>query len=158
VTVRWWGSGEIPSNEPRYVRIAACALCVEDGRLLLARVSTGYAEAGAWTLPGGGLEFGERPETGVLRELEEECGLRGETAALLAIDSQVYGPRAGRDGHLLALRIIYRVRVTGGELRNERDGSTDECSWVALVDVPALPLVPLAEVGLRLARAELKAV
>ncbi len=154
MTARWWGSGETPSDEPRYVRIAACALCLEDGRLLLARVSPGYAEAGAWTLPGGGLEFGEPPETGVLRELEEETGLRGETVALLAVDTQVYGPRAGRDGYLLAVRIIYRVRVVGGDLRNERDGSTDESSWVPLADVASLQLVPLAEVGLRLAQAE----
>jgi ADP-ribose pyrophosphatase YjhB (NUDIX family) len=36
-------------------------------------------EAGrvVWTLPGGGVEFGESPEVAVIRELAEETGLRG---------------------------------------------------------------------------------
>ena len=155
MTLRWWGSGETPSDEPRYVRVAAYALCLDDGRVLLCRIAPGYSEPGAWTLPGGGLEFGEPPEVGVLRELEEESGLRGETTALLAVDSDVFRPRPGRESYLQSLRIVYRVRVVGGDVRNETDGSTDECAWVPLAGVRSLPLVSLAELGVRLAEAEL---
>ena len=151
---RWWGSGESADDGPRYVRIAAYALCLDAGRLLLARIAPGYSDPGSWTLPGGGLEFGETPEVGVLRELEEETGLRGETAALLAVDSEVFGPRPGRESYLQSLRIVYRVRVTGGDIRNERDGSSDECAWVPLEDIAGLRLVNLAELGVRLARAD----
>ena len=28
-----------------------------------------------------------------------------------------------------AIRIVYRVRIVGGELRDEVDGSTDTCAW-----------------------------
>ena len=151
---RWWGSGESANDGTRYVRIAAYALCLDGGRLLLARIAPGYSDPGSWTLPGGGLEFGEAPDVGVLRELEEETGLRGETPALLAVDSEVFGPRPGRGSYLQSLRIVYRVRVTGGDIRHERDGSTDECAWVPLEEIAGLRLVNLAELGVRLARAD----
>jgi 8-oxo-dGTP diphosphatase len=31
--------------------------------------------SGKWALPGGGLDFGEDPRTGLEREVEEEMGL-----------------------------------------------------------------------------------
>ena len=42
---------------------------------------------GSWTLPGGGLDFGEDPEAGALRELGEETGLEGEVRGLLGVHS-----------------------------------------------------------------------
>jgi hypothetical protein len=29
-----------------------------------------------------------------------------------------------------AIRIVYAVRVVGGSLRDETDGSTDTCRWI----------------------------
>jgi hypothetical protein len=43
------------------------------------------------------------------------------------------------------------VRITGGELRDEVGGSSDTCAWVRRSDLAGLPLVELAEVGVRLA-------
>ena len=46
------------------------------GRLLLARLSEGEGpDAGLWTLPGGGVLWGEHPDQAVFREMEEETGL-----------------------------------------------------------------------------------
>lgn len=56
-------------------RLGGYALCRDDAdRILLARLSAIEVDVGAWTLPGGGLDFGEDPADGVLRELEEETG------------------------------------------------------------------------------------
>ncbi len=135
-------------------RVASYALCLDaQERILLCRIGTGMYEpqAGFWTLPGGGLDFGEAPAPGALRELEEEAGLTGDIIDIADVDSQVYGPRGGRPGELHAIRVIYRVQITGGSLRDEVDGSTDTCAWVPLDQARALPLVDLAEHGIRLA-------
>jgi 8-oxo-dGTP diphosphatase len=69
------------ADEPgrRVTRVAAYALCVRDQRILLCRIADGsWSGVGQWTLPGGGLEFGEAPRDGALRELAEETGLLGE--------------------------------------------------------------------------------
>jgi hypothetical protein len=47
----------------RLVRVAAYAVCREGERLLCCRLAPGEPSPGSWTLPGGGIDFGERPET-----------------------------------------------------------------------------------------------
>ena len=69
-------------------RVSAYAVCVEGGRLLLARVAPGYTVGfdGWWTLPGGGIEHGEDPRDAAIRELEEETGLIGKVVELLDVE------------------------------------------------------------------------
>jgi ADP-ribose pyrophosphatase YjhB (NUDIX family) len=86
-----------------------------------------------------------------VREVYEETGYHAEVGELLGIDSRVIPassrlePGAAEPMH--ALRIIYRARVTGGTLRNEVDGSTDEAAWFRPEEVGELRQVKLVEVG-----------
>jgi 8-oxo-dGTP diphosphatase len=136
-------------------RIGAYALCVEDGRILLSRIAPGcWTGVGEWTLPGGGLDFGEAPRDGALRELEEETGLTGEVldiADILSWADRWRHPRDGADEAFHGLQIIYRVRITGGQLRPEVDGSTDLAAWFTRDEAGALPLVDLARAAVRMA-------
>lgn len=59
-----------PDGIVRRQRLAAYAWCEDGDRVLLCRIAPGEADSGRWTLPGGGLEFGEDPADGVLRELD----------------------------------------------------------------------------------------
>jgi 8-oxo-dGTP diphosphatase len=137
-------------------RVAAYALCTEGDTILLTRIAPGATASsdGMWTLPGGGIDFGEHPRDAALRELTEETGLRGEVVELADVDSwagHFVHPEDGVPTDFHAVRVIYRVRVTGGELRVEVGGSSDACAWVERNDVTGLPLVELAELGYRLA-------
>ena len=79
----------------RLQRVAAYNVCVDDAsRLLMCRLSDITERPGWWTLPGGGIDFGEHPEAGALRELEEETGLTGRIVELLAVDSLRRAARA----------------------------------------------------------------
>ncbi len=141
---------------PRLTRVAGYALCVEADAILLSRIAPGYTASsdGMWTLPGGGLDFGEDPADGALRELTEETGLIGEIVALAGIHSwsnRFVLVETGIETDFHAIQIIYRVRVIGGELRDEIGGSSDTCAWVPRASLGELPLVELAEVGIGLA-------
>lgn len=55
------------------------------GRVLLARRGEGRELAGLWEFPGGKVEPGEAPEAALVRELEEELGIRVEVDAPLMV-------------------------------------------------------------------------
>jgi ADP-ribose pyrophosphatase YjhB (NUDIX family) len=142
------------TDAPRRVtRVAAYAVCTdEEGRLLLCRIAPGHSVGfdGWWTLPGGGLDHGEDPRDGALRELTEETGYVGELEELLEIDSwhTVFAdPREGQDLDWHGIRILYRCRIVGGELRDEPDGSTDTCRWFTPDELSAERLVDIAELA-----------
>lgn len=139
----------------RVTRVAAYALCVRDGRILLCRIAPGpWTAVGQWTLPGGGLEHGEGPATGALRELAEETGLQATIdglADVLSWSARWRHPEDGVDEAFHAIQIVYHATITGGELRDETDGSTDAARWFSEAEVAEVPLVPLAQQAVRLA-------
>ena len=135
------------------MRVAAYAVVTDDdGRVLLARWIEGRRVA--WTMPGGGLEPGEAPETAVRRELREETGYSVKVGELLGIHSRVI-PASRRvqksDQPLHTLRIVYRATVSGGRLQYEADGSTDMAEWFPLTASADLQRVKLVDISLRMA-------
>lgn len=64
------------------VLVAACALIDIDGRVLIAQRPAGKTLAGLWEFPGGKLEAGETPEACLIRELDEELGIKVTKACL----------------------------------------------------------------------------
>ena len=137
----------------RVQRVAAYNVCLDaHERLLLVRLSGLTERPGSWTLPGGGIEFGEHPEDAARRELLEETGLEGQIVELLAVDSiahPILVDGAPHDYH--SVRIVYRTDVADRALRDEVGGSTDRAAWCTPGAIDALPLVEMGRLGVRLA-------
>ena len=118
----------------KIVLVAACALVDADGRVLLAQRPEGKSLAGLWEFPGGKVEPGETPEETLIRELDEEIGIRTKVACLapLTFASHTYD-----DFHLLMPLYICR-RFEG--VAHGREGQA--IKWVrpkALRDYPMPP-------------------
>jgi 8-oxo-dGTP pyrophosphatase MutT (NUDIX family) len=138
------------TTERQRTRVAAYALVTgEDRRFLLCRTAPGVVPDPVWVLPGGGIEFGESPQMAVVRELEEETGLAGDVRELLDVHDRII-ERSETGERVHAIGIIYRVDVSGDELRDEVDGSTDTCAWVPPTDTANLNLSALARHALSL--------
>ncbi|MEU9061265.1 NUDIX hydrolase [Streptomyces sp. NPDC048430] len=136
------------------LRLAAYAVCIEDGRVLLARHAPPEGEPN-WTLPGGRVEHAEDPFDAVIREVAEETGLEAVVERLLGVDSRVVPADERRLPGLPELQnvgIFYRVRVTCGQLRPEPNGETAEPVWTPLPDVTRLVRSSLVDIGLALAQ------
>ena len=133
-------------------RLAAYALCIVDGRVLLARYVSPKSESN-WTLPGGKVEQSEDPFDAVIREVTEETGYVAVVDRLLGVDSRVIPAASARAGiEHQNVGIFYRVRITGGRLRPEPNGEIAESVWTPFADVAALRRSSLVDIGLALAQ------
>jgi 8-oxo-dGTP diphosphatase len=127
-------------------RVGAYAVVLDEDRLLLAQLTA--RESGRWTLPGGGVNHCEAPEDAVGREVLEETGYTVEVGGLLGVDSLVVPAGRRLDGgttDLHHIRLVYRARVVGGELRDEVDGSTERADWIPVAGLSEVPRVELVD-------------
>ncbi|WP_435746625.1 NUDIX hydrolase [Nocardioides sp. SYSU DS0663] len=160
------GRGERSRGERRerrrLQRLAAYAVVLRDGEVLLTRLAPRITRDEVWTLPGGGVDHGEDPRDAVVREFREETGLEvtvGEAARVLSgrrRDAQWNGRRA--DVH--SVRLVYdgHVPVDAPAPRVvEVGGTTVDARWWPVADVvsgavPVSPVVVEALAGHRPAR------
>lgn len=136
-------------DKPQRVRIAAYGVLVVERDMLLCRLSSIVTHAvGRWTLPGGGVEFGEPPARAVEREVAEETGLAVHSHDVLHVESKVV---PWPDAVIHSVQIIYRLTLAGARepLRHEVEGSTDLCAWQALATVDQLHLVDVSRWAVR---------
>jgi 8-oxo-dGTP diphosphatase len=128
----------------KIVLVAACALIDSDGRILLAQRPEGKSLAGLWEFPGGKVEQGETPEETLVRELEEELGIKTKVACLAPL---TFASHSYDTFHLLMPLYVCR-RYEG--IPQGREGQA--LKWVkpmALRDYPMPPadepLIPMLQ-------------
>jgi ADP-ribose pyrophosphatase YjhB (NUDIX family) len=107
---------------PLFQVFAAAVILDQNKNIFLVKVT--YQKSHPWGLPGGGLEYGEHPETAVVREVREETGLHVSIERLLLIDSW----RPDRVG------LFYLCRITDGTFC-----PSDEVSEFGYFSVDNLP-------------------
>ncbi|MEM9584263.1 MAG: NUDIX domain-containing protein [Pseudomonadota bacterium] len=126
----------------------------EQARILLTQFEiVGHPLSGAWTLPGGGMEWGEQAHETATRELKEETGLQGEVGSLLAAQSEWFEASeamSGQPGH--SIRLIFEGRIFAGELKKDfcDDDTTVAAAWFALDEVSRLNRVDLVDFAIGL--------
>ena len=126
--------------------VAALVLNQKD-QLLLVKRSVEPAK-GKWCLPGGFIEIDESIEEAVLRELEEETGIKGEIEGLIDFFSQ-------KGLHYRAILIFgYKVKMLGGEVKAGDDAqdavffSLDTLPPVAFLSHQRLIEKGLSDIGI----------
>lgn len=121
-------------------RIAAYGLIRSEEKVLLTRISARGYHAGAWTLPGGGVEHGEAPADALRRELTEECGVTaGAVGTLLGVHDEHFTGTApdGRLEDYHGVHLVFVVNLDAGSQPRvvEVGGTTDSVAWVKLADI-----------------------
>jgi 8-oxo-dGTP diphosphatase len=114
-------------------RVSAYGVCWRGAQLLLVhQVAPGPAR-NRWTLPGGGLNFGEAPRDAVAREVREETGTRAVVDRLLGVHDDVYDLGDGILRH--GIRLLFAATVHGEPFAVAGD-EIDEVAWHHPTDLP----------------------
>jgi 8-oxo-dGTP diphosphatase len=118
----------------RLLLVVAVALIDPDNRVLVAQRPQGKTLAGLWEFPGGKVEPGERPETALIRELDEELGIHVDEPSLAPL---TFASHAYPDMHLLMP--LYLCRRWSGEVRAQEGQAL---RWMAAETLGTLPMPP----------------
>lgn len=130
-------------------RIAVYGVVVDSERILLTWFRGNARNRACWSLPGGGLEYGESLEDALHREMHEETGLMVELGPILGSHTFTApeGPRPPRP--YMSVRTFYEARVLDGVLGTiEVDGTTARAEWVDLAQVPDVVHADIVDLGL----------
>jgi len=119
-------------------RIRPLAICVfrrEDGAILVAPGYDKVKQQRFYRPLGGEVEFGERAEEAVRREIREELGAEIEDVKLLGVTENIF-TFLGAEGHELVW--IFEARLTNRTLYEQEvvicdeGGAAFEAHWVSL--------------------------
>ena len=110
-----------------------CGAAILSERRILLVKRRKAPEAGHWNLPGGKVDFLERVEDAVRREIREEIGVEIAIERPLSLCEMI-----GLDGqHWVSP--VYLARLAAGEPTNREPDKLEAVAWFAL-DAPPQPL------------------
>lgn len=114
--------------------VVAAALVDRDNRVLLAQRPEGKTLAGLWEFPGGKVNLNETPEQALVRELEEELGIK---VCLKCLAPFTFASHTYETFHILMP--LYVCRNWEGEI-SPREGQT--LKWVRPGNLNDYPMPP----------------
>jgi 8-oxo-dGTP diphosphatase len=117
--------------------VAAAALVDTDGRVLIGKRPRGKQLEGLWEFPGGKVDAGETPEECLIRELDEELGIKVSKSCLAPF---VFTSHGYESFHLLMPLYLCR-RWEGFVSAREHE----ELAWVRPDKLSDYPMPPADE-------------
>ena len=135
-------------------RLSVYGAATRQGQILLIRHAPHVPSGRKWSLPGGGVDWGETLHTALHREVWEEAGLTCEIGEM-ALE---YGFKVKKEQNdLFVHQVVFHIEVSNEEPRViEVEGSTEHVEWVSFDDALLLPLVTVARKALDLVRDHLR--
>jgi 8-oxo-dGTP diphosphatase len=114
--------------------LVAAGVLIEEGKVLLTQRKPGTHQALTWEFPGGKVEQDEDPRDALVRELNEEIGIRAVVGDVVDVTFHRYADRS-------VLLIFYAVTVAEGTAPPRPIDIADLC-WVAGRDLGEMHLSP----------------
>jgi 8-oxo-dGTP diphosphatase len=111
-------------------QVGVGGVILEEGKVLLL-LRRKAPEAGSWSLPGGRVEFMERVEDALVRELREELGVEVQIESLICVTNHIV---PADNAHWVSP--AYLVRLVSGSPRNLEPEKTAAIEWFPLAQLP----------------------
>lgn len=117
------------SYENANIETIARGICLKDGALLVCQPAKG----GRCYLPGGHIEFAETARQALVREIQEEMGLRATAGAFLGVTENTFTQQGEQH---CEINLIFTLDIP--DISPEANPPATE-SWIAFRWVPCTP-------------------
>lgn len=119
-----------------YIGVGVGAVIINDNNEILLLLRKKSPECGYWTIPGGTVEFGERVEEAIVREVQEELGVQCAIVDLLGVTNHIV---ASEGTHWVSP--AYLVKIVSGQPQNIEPHSHAEMKWFPIDHLPENPTI-----------------
>ena len=135
-------------EEKKRIGAGVGVILEKDGKILLGRrhpdpdkasSAFGKSSAGAWSLPGGKLDWGESFEEGAIRETKEETGITIKNPQVISVHNC-----KNEQAHFVTVGLL--AREWDGEAKVMEPDEMVEWQWFDLNDLPYPRYFPSFEV------------
>lgn len=110
-------------------KLSVCAVIVRNDKILL--VSDSRESNALWDFPGGFLHYGEEPEAGLRRELQEELGVEARVGRLLSAEVDTYSSDSDS-----CLNLFYAAQLLSETIRPGEE--IKKAKWFKLDGLPRI--------------------
>jgi ADP-ribose pyrophosphatase YjhB (NUDIX family) len=117
------------------IRIRAAGILVKGDQILLVRHEKNGKSY--WLLPGGGVDFGETVEQGLIREFQEEVGLNIKVGPMVLVHDSI-----PPNHHRQVLNIYFMVSTHRYELKVTQDAVLRDAAFYPLTEFPKMQVNP----------------
>lgn len=115
-------------KKPKSPILTVDGIFLKDSKVLLVRQAK-YPFFDSWVIPGGHVEYGEKVEEAIKREMKEELGVPVKIKKLFGVYSD---PK--RDPRYHTASVVYLLEKTKGKIRLSREAS--EFRYFSLKNLP----------------------
>lgn len=138
-------SKEIEAKFGNHLRSRVNGILIHDEKILMIKHLMGNEKI-MWSVPGGGMYFGQSAIVNLKREFFEETGLDIEVKDYLFVHEYLAAP-------LHAMEHFFRVEQIGGELTLGMDPELypdsqiiEEIKWMGITEIQSLPIEALHQI------------
>lgn len=121
---------------PYNVGVGVAAFVIHDGKLLM-QERTGAHGANTWAPPGGKLDYGEDPVSGITREIKEETGLSINSVKYIGFTNDLFK----KDG-LHYITLWYVAMADTADARIMEPLKCTKQMWSSIEKIPAPLFMP----------------
>ena len=134
-----------------FKHLGAYGLIIKENKILLIKKNGGPYD-GKLDLPGGTIEFGERPEEALRRELEEEAGIKVKEVCLIDTDSVNFEWKYQKENIIMKVHhigIFYKVISYEGNIKQKLEITeiNDDSKGAEFYDIDSLSKENLSQIA-----------
>ncbi|MEX0719899.1 MAG: NUDIX domain-containing protein [Balneolaceae bacterium] len=123
-------------------RVRSCGLLIEENKILLVKLKSPVKNKEVWLAPGGGVAFGETLSETLLREFEEETGLKISVEKLVHINELIEPPFHAIEFYFLVNRTTGKMSLGTDPEHSDQEQILQKLQFFSQEEIRSIEVAP----------------